>query len=115
MNKHQTTPGEMPGEADARETKALVLRAKALAALQEAAAIDGLKPFIVTHSHEYGASIYLVWASESLREENVNEALDCDYEPDRGEELCIDAPPLEDLVGLTPSRRLDEISSIQGK
>lgn len=46
-------------DPDSAETKAIDLRTKALACLQEAQAIDGLKPYCIIHRHEYGTSAYL--------------------------------------------------------
>lgn len=93
-----------------KETKALQLRNKALALLEEAAALDGLKPFSVTHRHEYGASTYLLWAPDAPDEDDAAKALDADYEPDKGEELDIETSfTLEELIGVAVTARLPDI------
>lgn len=81
-----------------KQVKALQLRAKALALLEEAAALDGLKPYSVTHRHHDGASTYLLWAAEAPGKGESAKVLDDEFEPDKGEELDIEtAFTLEEL------------------
>lgn len=91
------------------QTKALQLRTKALALLEEAATLDGLKPFGVTHRHEYGASTYLLWAHDTPDEDQATKVLDAEYEPDK-EELNIETSiTLEELTGVAMTARLPAI------
>lgn len=93
-----------------KETKALQLRTKALALLEEAATLDGLKPYSVTHRHEYGASTYLLWSLDEPDEDDAVKVLDADYEPDEGEELDIETSlTLEELTGVAVTARLPDI------
>lgn len=93
-----------------KQTKALQLRTTALALLEEAAALDGLQPFSVTHRHQYGASTYLFWAADAPDEDSAAKALEADYEPDKGEELDIEPSfTLEELTGVAVTARLPDI------
>lgn len=95
--------------ADSSDMRALQLRARALALLQEARELDGLRPFAVTHRHEFGSSTYLLWAARTPQEHEAEAALDADYEPDR-EELAIEEDlTLEQLAGVAPEARLPNI------
>lgn len=92
------------------ETKALQLRTKALALLKEAATLDGLKPYGVTHHHAYGASTYLLWAAEVPNEDEATRVLDAEYEPDKDEEINIETSlTLEELTGVAVTARLPDI------
>jgi hypothetical protein len=90
--------------------KALQLRVEALALLEQAAALDGLQPFSVTHRHEYGASTYLLWAAEPPDENDAARVLDVDFEPDKDEELHVETQfTLEELVGVAVTTRLADL------
>jgi hypothetical protein len=91
-------------------TKGLILRSKALALLQEAQALDGLKPFTVTHHHSYGASTYVLWAETQPSEDEAEAVLDAEFEPDRDETLEIeDNFTLEEMTGVATTSRLQDI------
>ena len=93
-------------DPDAAETKALALRSQALACLQEAQAIDGLKPYCIIHRHEYGTSAYLGWFKKDPASKEAASILDTEFEPKRGEELSIEESfTLEELTGLSPAMR----------
>ena len=96
------------------ELNALQLRTQALALLQQAAAIDGLKPFGVTHWHDSGASTYIVWATAAPGEAEASKVLESEFEPDQGERLEIeDAFTLDELTGVAVWTRIDELPSNQ--
>lgn len=91
----------------AGDTKALSLRVQALGLMQEASAIDGLKPFSVTHNHQEGSSTYLLWAKGAPSEEDAAAVLEADYEPERDESLDIETVfSLEELTGVAVTARL---------
>ncbi len=95
--------------ADADETRALALRAQALALLEQAKAIDGLQPFVVTHSHATGTSSYLAWAKSEPTEAQAASVLDAEFEPDRDEFLAIESNiTLDELTGVSVSSRVVE-------
>ena len=90
--------------------KGLSLRVKALALLQEAQAVDGLKPFTVTHIHANGEATYLVWASETPTKEQAAACLDSEFEPVRDERLAIeDSFSLEEMSGVALRARLHDV------
>lgn len=92
------------------------LRSQALALLQQAQELDGLKPFIVTHSHEWGNPSYVTWARGAhLTEADAEAVLESKYEPEKGESLAIEEHvPLSKLVGLAQSKPKEEVHSVCG-
>lgn len=89
----------------------LRMRVQALALLQQAAAMDRLKPYAVTHRHEHGSSTYLLWSHDVPSEAQAAAVLEADYEPEKGESLDIETLfSLEEICGIAPSSRLDEIA-----
>lgn len=93
-------------DSDTVETKALALRSQALACLQEAQALDGLKPYCVIHRHEYGTSAYLGWFKKDPGIEEASSILEAEFEREHGEELSVeDSFTLEELMGLSPASR----------
>lgn len=91
--------------------RGLFLRTKALALLEEAQAVDGLKPFVVTHSHNYGSSSYIAWNKEMPDEDDAEKVLDAEYEPDKDESLTIEENlTLSEMVGVAMSSRIPDIS-----
>ncbi len=81
----------------------LALRQNALDLLKRASEIDGKKPFVVVHSHEYGETTYMHWSKGQPDEVAAANLLDSKYEPDRGESLLITDEgdiSLEALVGV---------------
>lgn len=90
--------------------KGVLLRTKALALLQEAQALDGLKPFTVTHTHSFGESTYVLWAAEKPTLEEAEAVLDSEFEPDREETLAVeDCFTLEEMSGVAVTARLPDI------
>lgn len=88
----------------------LRLRTQALALLQEAQAFDGLKPFIVTHTHSFGETTYVLWAAETPSQIEAETVLDCEFEPDREETLVVeDCFTLEEMAGVSVTARLPDI------
>ena len=61
----------LPGADD--NEKAMMLRSQASDLLEQANAIDNMFPVLVTHSHEYGSSGYVLWV-------NDHDQLDADEE-----------------------------------
>lgn len=93
-----------------KDTKALQLRTQALGLLEEAASLDGLKPFSVTHRHRYGVSTYLLWAPDVPNEDEAAQVLHTDYQPTKGEELNIETSfTLDELTGVMVAARLPDI------
>ena len=50
----------------------------------------GFKLYGVCHNHEYGGSIYLVWADHDPSEREIVAACGMDFEPNREEWIDID-------------------------
>lgn len=87
------------------------LRLRAQELLDQAASLDGLKPFVVTHSHQYGASSYLVWKDSKPDEQDVVGILDGEFEPEKEEYLTIeDNIKTEELTGSSAVTRLSASS-----
>ena len=90
--------------------QALKLRIEALALLQKAEALDGLKPYAVTHQHRFGASTYFIWASHAPSTEEACAVLDGPFEPKLEESLDIMGYfTLDELTGVSIGSRLDNL------
>ena len=90
--------------------RGMLLRSKALALLQEAQVVDGLKPFTVTHTHSFGESTYVLWAAETPSQEEAEAVLDSEFEPDREETLVVeDCISLDEMSGVAVTARLRDI------
>lgn len=88
------------------ETKAIALRTQAMACLQEAETLDGLKPFVVTHTYKYGITTYVLWAQSEPTEAQIVAGLDCEFEPESGDSLDVDGNlKLQEMTGVWPSPR----------
>lgn len=75
------------------------IRAKALALLAQAQAIDNLKPFLVIHEHRHGTAGYVAWFDRTPNETEAASILNTSFEPDR-EVLTIEENiTLEELTG----------------
>ncbi|OBY87022.1 hypothetical protein ACM14_02505 [Delftia sp. JD2] len=95
---------------DPKSTKALQLRRQALAMLQEAQQLDGLKPYTVTHTHCAGCSTYVIWAESMPSEAHAKSVLDCEFEPWRDEQLSVEGHHfLDDIAGASETSRLPDI------
>lgn len=95
-------------------TEALSLRIQALALLERAQALDGLRPFALHHAHDCGDSTYIVWSSREPEIDEASQMLDAEFEPDRGENLSIESSiTLQEITGTVPSARVhDTIESV---
>jgi hypothetical protein len=102
--------------ADARATSILAapghaalssgaMRALAHALLARAHEIDGLQPYVVTHSHRHGETYYTTWSATPPTEEQMAALLVEEYEPDRGESLGHFGMAIADMAGtLVPAQ-----------
>jgi hypothetical protein len=75
---------------EATRTNADHLRTTAARLLELAEKTDGLKPYVINHSHEYGNTLYLAHFDREPTEEIAESVLQAEFEPDRGEGLVID-------------------------
>ncbi|RUP30824.1 hypothetical protein [Curvibacter gracilis] len=90
--------------------QALKLRIEALALLQQAEALDRLKPYAVTHEHRSGSSTYFLWASHAPSTESACTVLDAPFEPELDETLDIMGDfTLDELTGVSIGSRLDNL------
>lgn len=93
---------KVQSDSDSDAMRALSLRTQALALLQQAEAIDGLKPYVLTHVFEVNSAAYLSWSRSEPTEEMAVSVLDSAFEPDRGEWIAVeDSIKLEELTGLS--------------
>ena len=89
--------------------RGLQLRVQALALLEQARALDGLRPFTVTHAHSFGSSTYMLWSTTAPTAAQAQVVLDCDFEPHRDETLTIeDNFSLEEITGVALAARLHD-------
>lgn len=92
-----------------RMQQGMQLRAKALALLEQAQSIDGLKPMTVTHTFEYGHGTHLLWAKEVPTPRAAAIAIQADFEPGNGETLVIEhRNTLANFVGAPGANRVPE-------
>jgi hypothetical protein len=92
------------------DTKALSLRAEALAILQEAEVLDGLKPFIVVHQQADRNDVYMCWAGARPSCDEVEAMLDAKFEPAMGEKLITEQiDSLKEVAGTLLSRRIADV------
>lgn len=92
----------------ADEHRALQLRIQAQALLEQAYAIDGLKPFSVTHHHRHGSSTYLLWADQAPDDHLAAELLGADFEPEVRESMeIVEGFTLKDLCGTAVASRFE--------
>lgn len=92
--------------------KAKEYRLQALSLLKEAQAIDGVRPFLVTHLHAVGngADSYVVWSNLYPGDEEASAVLPSGLKFDEGEALIIDDEiTLEDVTGNDIEYRLDKV------
>jgi len=91
-------------------TEALSLRVQALALLQQAQQIDGLKPILINHRHQYGSTGYLVWSAEDLTEKVASKMTDSNFEPELDETLDIESViSLEQVAGTDITQRVPDV------
>jgi hypothetical protein len=78
-----------------------ILRRQALALLEQANELDGLKPYAVVHEHAFGTSAYMCWSNspEGPNQEDAESVLDSEFEEDKDEVLTIQKMDLSDLTG----------------
>lgn len=90
-------------------TKALQLRTQAQALLEEAQALDGLKPYAVVHDHQYGVSCYLAWCDREPSQTQAESILDCEFEADRSESLhVLSDMTIAELCGVSLASRMGD-------
>jgi len=99
---------------DHTSTQALSLRGPALALVQQAQQLDGLQPFLIHHSHQFGSTGYLVWGTTEPDDEVAAKMLDSEYEPDKEEGLDIESSvTLEEIAGTSSSHRIPDVLASQ--
>lgn len=86
--------------------KAMDLRKQALALLQQAQEIDGLKPFTANHTHSFGETTYIIWSEQAPDEEGAASVLASKFEPELEETLFIqEGITLQQMTGVDPATR----------
>jgi len=95
-------------------TEGLRLRTHAIALLQQAQEIDGLRPFSVTHNHRHGSSTYMLWAHELPRNEDAALVTQGEYDGESNETLDIETYfDLEEICGVSVTSRLPALLESQ--
>lgn len=85
--------------------KAMDLRKQALALLQEAQAIDGLKPFTANHSHRFGETTYIIWSAQTPDEDEATSVLEDEFESELETLFIQEGITLEQMTGVDPATR----------
>ena len=86
--------------------KAMDLRKQALALLQQAQAIDGLKPFTANHTHRFGETTYIIWSEQTPDEDGAASVVAAKFEPELEETLFIqEGITLQQMTGVDPATR----------
>lgn len=94
------------------EARALQLRVQALALLEQAAAIDGMKPFVAVHHDGQQATPFLLWSAATPDEEAVAAVIEASVDPGRGERIAIDSSiSLGEISGTDPTCRIEPAPS----
>lgn len=87
-----------PSEAQQEGTR---LRTEALALLEQAEKLDGLRAYEIHHEHSHGLSHYLMWSAEYPSDQQAEAVLDIEFDPDADETLEVfPGPMLRTLCGL---------------
>lgn len=81
------------------------LRELAHALLVRAQQLDGLQPYVITHSHRHGETYYTTWSATPPTEEQMAALLVEEYEPERGESLGYYEMAIADMAGTQISGR----------
>lgn len=82
------------------EVTSASLRQQALALLEQAHALDGRKPFVLVHRHEYGDTTYLTWQTQEPSGETLQKVLQAPFEPEKDEEVLVADVDMAEVVGL---------------
>ena len=91
-------------------TEALSLRVQAQALLEQAHALDGLHPFLLHHTHQYGTTGYVVWGESEPDEKTAGEMVDSQFEPELDETLSVESNvTLQELVGIALAYRIPDV------
>jgi len=101
---HLSDPALLPPGPD-KDAQSLARqhRKEAAASLAEAIRLDMLKPFIITHQHQYGESAYIHWSASTPSSEEAERILESKYEPSLGESLFIESQvQVHELAGTHP-------------
>ncbi|MGF6440375.1 hypothetical protein [Paraburkholderia youngii] len=83
-----------------KKQQANTLRLQALALLEQATAIDGLKPYRVTHANGFGTAEYLGGFDHEPSAEEAAAFFELNFEPDRDEVLTIRLTSWEAILGI---------------
>jgi len=75
------------------------LREMAHALLTSAQQLDGMQPYVITHSHRHGETYYTTWSATPPTEEQMAALLVEEYEPERGESLGYYGMAIADMTG----------------
>lgn len=82
------------------------LRALAQALLERAQEIDGLRPYVVTHAHREGETVYTTWSATAPSDSQLARMVGEQFEPHRGETLEHHILTVAELTGASPDSRL---------
>lgn len=74
------------------------LRKQAFELLIKAQEIDNKKPFVINHSHRYGASTYIAFFEQSPDQLQCEEILTSEFEPDMGEGIDVSELDFKSLI-----------------
>ena len=78
------------------------LRALARSLLERAERLDGLQPYVVTHSHRFGQTVYTAWSAGAPNEKQMASLLEEKFEEDRGETLESHRVEIAEITGTVP-------------
>lgn len=83
-----------------------MLRALAKSLLERAEQLDGLQPYVITHSHRFGQTVYTAWSAGAPNEQQMASLLEEEFEEDRGETLESHRMEIAELTGTAPKSGL---------
>lgn len=90
------------------------LRRKAAEMMQQAQDIDGLRPVIVVHEHEFGTSCHVGWfGTDTPSEKQAAGILPCDFEPERDEYLTIERIQYSELTCPNTINPIDDDNDLE--
>jgi hypothetical protein len=89
--------------------RALALRRQAQTLLGQAETLDGLRPYLVVHVHEYGSGLTIAWAAQDPTQEQIRSVLPAEFNPERGEWIAFSETTLLDVVGLEVTARIADV------
>lgn len=92
--------------------RAMALRAQALGLLQQAAELDKMELYVLTHRHRTGEATYLVWSADAPDEDDAVLVVG-DFDREREEVIVGSDFKLEEVCGVAVTSRLDAIREAQ--